>query len=175
MLGVNTFVRWTVFLLRVELTYVQNESKIRFWGFQWNECSILESASFGEVIISISLFIVLLCHILVEKLSYVHPRTIVCPQQQSYVHRNYRMSTKTQSYVHKTIVCPSKLYKRTIVCPRDNFEKLITWMLCKTYGCFFRCLKANSFVFHIAKYHFTSKSPLLIKKFFSFFSTVDIR
>ena len=61
----------------------------------------LESASFGEVIISISLFIVLLCHILVEKLSYVHPRTIVCPQKQSYVHKNNRMSTKTQSYVHK--------------------------------------------------------------------------
>ena len=128
----------------------------------------LRCASFGERIISISLFIVLMCHILVKKLSYVQSRlsyvhlTIVSPQEKSS--QNNRMSTKTivcpqkhNRMSTKTIVCPPKPYKRTIVCPRDNFEKPITRMLCKTYTCFFRCLKTNSFVFHIAKYHFTSK------------------
>ena len=45
----------------------------------------LEYASFGEKIISTSFFNDLLWHILVEKLSYVQPQTIVCPP-------TYRMS-----------------------------------------------------------------------------------
>ena len=59
----------------------------------------LEYASFGKKIISISFFNVLLWHILVEKLSYVQPPTIVCPsnyrKSKAKSFQNNRMSIKT--------------------------------------------------------------------------------
>ena len=57
-----------------ELNYRMSKMSQKFDFEVFSEMNAaLESASFGEVIISISLFIVLLCHILVE-LSYVHNR-----------------------------------------------------------------------------------------------------